>query len=231
MPAGAPGREELYTSHLYLHFVTIPEDLTKENLVDVNEELTHWLKTMNYPRNKEDVQVIAGLDPEIAATIERADEFLADERVRDYLLARHKAVTTQATLVATSYKEGHKEGHAEGRAEGIEIGHAEGRAEGIEIGIGQGRAEGIEIGIGQGRAEGIEIGIGQGRAEGIEEGRARARVELAKSRLLKRFGQLNSTIIRRFDEMFENLPNEAECDRIFELALDCASLEEFEASL
>ena len=120
-----------------------------------------------------------GLDPEIAATIERADEFLADERVRDYLLARHKAVTTQATLVATSYKEGRKEG----------------------------------------------------RAEGLEEGRARARVELAKSRLLKRFGQLNPTIIRRFDEMFENLPNEAECDRIFELALDCASLEEFEASL
>ena len=163
--------------------------------------------------------MIAGLDPEIAATIERADEFLADERVRDYLLARHKAVATRATLVATSYKEGRKEG--------IEIGHAEGRAEGIEIGIGQGRAEGIEIGIGQGRAEGIEIG----HAEGLEEGRARARVELAKSRLLKRFGQLNPTILRRFDEMFENLPNEAECDRIFELALDCASLEEFEASL
>ena len=55
VPAGATG---LYTSHLYLHFVTIPEDLTKENLVDVNEELTHWLKTMNYPRNKENVQTV-----------------------------------------------------------------------------------------------------------------------------------------------------------------------------
>ena len=208
MPAGATG---LYTSHLYLHFVTIPEDLTKENLVDVNEELTHWLKTMNYPRNKEDVQVIAGLDPEIAATIERADEFLADERVRDYLLARHKAVTTQATLVATSYKEGHKEGHKEGRAEGIEIGHAEGRAEGIEIGIGQGRAEGL--------------------AEGLEKGRTEKTIELAKSCLLNRFGQLSPAIISVLEQKAKSVLDEAECDRIFELALDCASLEEFEASL
>ena len=91
----------------------------------------------------------------------------------------------------------------------------------------KGREEGIEIGI----AKGHEKGLAEGRVEGIEEGRARARVELAKSRLLKRFGQLNPTIIRRFDEMFENLPSEAECDRIFELALDCASLEEFDASL
>ena len=65
----------------------------------------------------------------------------------------------------------------------------------------------------------------------VRKGREGKTIELAKSRLLKRFGQLNPTIIRRFDEMFENLPSEAECDRIFELALDCASLEEFDASL
>ena len=147
--------------------------------------------------------MIAGLDPEIAATRERADEFLADERVRDYLLARHKAVTTQATLVATSYKEG--------------------RAEGIEIGIGQGRAEGIEIGIGQGRAEGL--------AEGLEKGRAEKTIELAKSCLLNRFGQLSPAIISVLEQKAKSVLDEAECDRIFELALDCASLEEFEASL
>ena len=142
--------------------------------------------------------MIAELDPEIAATIERADQFLADPKVRYYLEARHKAVTTQATLVATSFRKGIAEGIEKGRVEGRAEGHAEGRAE--------------------------------GRAEGIEEGSARKTVKLAKSSLLKRFGQLNPAIIRRFDEMFENLPNEAECDRIFGLALKCASLEEFEAS-
>ena len=163
--------EKPYSDHLSIHFVTIPENLTEENSADINEELKHWLITMNYPRNKEQVKMIAEIDPEIAVTIERADKFLADPQVRYYLEAWHKAVTTQATLMATS------------------------------------------------------------REEGSEEGRADNAVKNVKKLLLRRFGQLSPAIIQALDNKVKGNPNEAECQQIFTLALDCASPEEFLASL
>ena len=165
-------RDERYTNHLFLHFVTIPDIRAEEStMADINEDLKRWLMTMNYPQNKEKVKMFAEFDPNIAKTIEKADQFLADPQVFSYLEAHNRAVATQATLMRTSLR------------------------------------------------------------KGIEQGRADTAVRNTKKILTGRFGPLNPAVIRALDTKLEGTPDEAECDRIVDLAIRCASLEEFVASL
>lgn len=185
-------RDERYTNHLFLHFVTIPDIRAEEStMADINEDLKRWLMTMNYPQNKEKVKMFAEFDPNIAKTIEKADQFLADPQVTNYLEAHHRAIATQATLMRSNLRKGMKRGMKKGLAKGL----------------------------------------AKGRAEGLAEGRADTTVKNAKKFLTSRFGQLPPAIIQALDQKVESISNEAECDRIVDLAIHCASLEEFVASL
>ena len=89
------------------------------------------------------------------------------------------------------------------------------------------RAEGRE----EGRAEGREEGRAEGRAEGREEGRVGTAVKNVKRLLSRRFGQLSPEITQALDKKVVAVSDEAECNRMIDLALDCATLEEFRASL
>ena len=135
--------------------------------------------------------MFAEFDPNIAKTIEKADQFLADPQVTNYLEAHHRAIATQATLMRSNLRKGMKRGMKKGLAKGL----------------------------------------AKGRAEGLAEGRADTTVKNAKKFLTSRFGQLPPAIIQALDQKVESISNEAECDRIVDLAIHCASLEEFVASL
>ena len=69
------------------------------------------------------------------------------------------------------------------------------------------------------------------RAEGREEGRVGTAVKNVKRLLSRRFGQLSPEITQALDKKVVAVSDEAECNRMIDLALDCATLEEFRASL
>ena len=77
----------------------------------------------------------------------------------------------------------------------------------------------------------LRKGIEKGMKKGLAKGRAETAVKDAKRLLLHRFGQLPPAVIQPLDQKLKSTPDEVECDRIVDLALDCASLDEFLASL
>ena len=75
------------------------------------------------------------------------------------------------------------------------------------------------------------IARAEGREEGREEGRVGTAVKNVKRLLSRRFGQLSPEITQALDKKVVAVSDEAECNRMIDLALDCATLEEFRASL
>ena len=73
------------------------------------------------------------------------------------------------------------------------------------------------------------------RMEALEEGRAEARAEgrvkFIKRILTKRFGSLPPAVAEALDKKIAEKADEAECDRLFDLAMDCASVEQFQRGL
>ena len=69
------------------------------------------------------------------------------------------------------------------------------------------------------------------RMEALEEGRAEECVKNIKQLLTKRFGSLPPAVAEALDKKIAEKADEAECDRLFDLAMDCASVEQFRRGL
>ena len=69
------------------------------------------------------------------------------------------------------------------------------------------------------------------RMEALEEGRAEECVKNIKRILTKRFGSLPPAVAEALDKKAAEKADEAECDRLFDLAMDCASVEQFQRGL
>ena len=93
------------------------------------------------------------------------------------------------------------------------------------------REEGFAEGLAEARAKRFAEECEEGDAEGRKKRRWEITVELTKICLRERFGQWSPAITSFLERKAENVPDETESDRIFELALKCASLDDFEASL
>ena len=65
------------------------------------------------------------------------------------------------------------------------------------------------------------------RMEALKEGR----VKDIKRLLTKRFGSLPPAVAEALDKKIAEKADEAECDRLFDLAMDCASVEQFQRGL
>ena len=65
------------------------------------------------------------------------------------------------------------------------------------------------------------------RMEALKEGR----VKDIKRILTKRFGSLPPAVAEALDKKAAEKADEAECDRLFDLAMDCASVEQFQRGL
>ncbi|MBQ1455333.1 MAG: hypothetical protein IIZ25_05750 [Thermoguttaceae bacterium] len=65
------------------------------------------------------------------------------------------------------------------------------------------------------------------RMEALKEGR----VKDIKRLLTKRFGSLPPAVAEALDKKIAEKADEAQCDRLFDLAMDCASVEQFRRGL
>ena len=83
----------------------------------------------------------------------------------------------------------------------------------------------------EGYAEGYAEGFAEGLKEGLAEARAEGRVKFIKRILTKRFGSLPPAVAEALDKKIAEKADEAECDRLFDLAMDCASVEQFQRGL
>ena len=71
----------------------------------------------------------------------------------------------------------------------------------------------------------------RGFARGYAKGFAESRMGGIKTVLATRFGALTPTVTKALDKKVEERTDKAECDRLFDLAVNCVSLEQFERDL
>ena len=122
-------RNRIYTDHLKLHFITVPDSVDASGGPLRDDELKQWLKVLNYPSitSEAEMENIASANPQIEAAYERTKLFLSEPEVRQYIEARRKYELIQNTMIKTAHNEGVTEGHDQGLAEGIVKGRAEGQ--------------------------------------------------------------------------------------------------------
>ena len=67
--------------------------------------------------------------------------------------------------------------------------------------------------------------------KGLAEGSTNTAIQMIKRLLTRRFGSLTPAVTEVLDKKAEGKTDKAEYDRLFDLAMDCVSLEQFEQGL
>ena len=114
--------------------------------------LWDWLRFVG-ARRKEELEMLAEKNPQVAKAVAKLVELNAEERERMIADSRMKLRWDIANIKRSAEKEGREEG----------------------------RREGLEEGLEKGLEEGLEKGLEKGRKEGFEKGREEERLAIARN--------------------------------------------------
>ncbi len=117
-------RHEQLTDRMQLHFFELPKvrKVSDKNQPDENDELRLWMQLFKAKTEEELDMLNATNVSAIQHGVKAIRSLSEDEKIREYVRQREKAIQDYYSDMAVAESRGEKRGRAEGRTEGIEIG-------------------------------------------------------------------------------------------------------------